>query len=148
MAPGLSLEPDHLFTLPELWPSIERYGTQYRYDPKVLAAIIFQESGFRNWHLHADETGHGLLGLDDNGLLPAYEQWSGSSVGRGRSAQVMPPEQQIEYGAYQLARYQVAYGGDPYAAARAWHRGGGLMNDARGLQYELLIRAHVKRLFG
>jgi hypothetical protein len=38
--------------------------------------------------------------------------------------------------------------GDPYRAARAWHRGEGQWTDALGGRYEALIRRHVAELFG
>ena len=107
-----------------------------------------QESGFRNYRVHNDGTGHGFFGLDDGGMRVPFEQWSGFYIGPGRTANIAPPEKQIEYACYQLARYAVAYGNDPWAACRAWHRGGGLMNDAQGQNYEVLIRRHVQTLFG
>lgn len=138
---------DHLFTLAELWPHIEASGRQYGYDGRLIAGVMLQESGFRNWRVHADGTGHGLFGLDDNGLLPDFENWTGQRFGRGRTAQMIPPALQIAYAAMALARYSAKFG-DPWAATRAWHRGERLMNDAAGLNYERLIRTHVSRLFG
>jgi hypothetical protein len=111
-----------------------------------MAGIIMQESGFRNFQVHRDGTGHGLIGLDDNGLLPDFERWSGMRVGRGASAATIPPEKQIEYLAMKLGEMSRQYG-SPFAAARAWHRGPGAMNDSRGRHYESLIRAHIARLF-
>ena len=145
--PDLTSEADHRFTFAELWPTIKAAGEEFGFDPQVLAGIMMQESGFRNWRVHFDGTGHGLLGLDDNGMLPGFEQWSGLSVGRGQDAASIPIVPQIRYAAMALAGYSRRLGG-PYAAARAWHRGEGLMNDARGRQYEDLIRAHVTELFG
>ena len=138
---------DHLFTFKELWPYISSAAEAYGADAQVLAAIILQESGWKNWRVHADGTGHGLLGLDDNGLLPDFERWSGLKVGRGASAAMIPPKAQIGYGAYQLRRYMDIYGG-AYTAARVWHRGPGLYLDARGDNYEALMRSHVRTLFG
>lgn len=142
----LTDDADHLFTLATLWPTVKAAGAEFGFDPQVEAGIIFQESSFRNWRVHADGTGHGLLGLDDNGLLPDFERWSGLSIGRGQQAVSIPVVPQLRYGAYALADYARRLGG-PYAAARAWHRGERLMNDLRGQQYEQLIRAHVTRLF-
>lgn len=145
--PGsLTDEPDHLFTFEQLWPVIKAAGSEFGFDAQVLAGIMEQEGGFRNWRVHLDGTGHGLLGLDDNGLLPDFERWSGISVGRGQSAISIPIVPQIRYAAHALADYANRLGG-PYAAAQAWHRGEGLMNDTRGQQYEQLIRAHVAELF-
>ena len=138
-------EPDRRFTLNDLWPTIVAYSTNF--DPRIVAAVAYQESGFKNYVVHADGTGYGLFGLDDNGLLPDFERWSGILVGRGHNHKSISPTHQIAYAAYQLARYQSAYG-DAYSACRAWHRGGGLMNDSRGQNYEALIRQHVKTLFG
>lgn len=146
-AAGLPTDPDHLFTFAELRPVIDRAAAEFGADEGVVAGIVEQESGFRNWRVHRDGTGHGLVGLDDNGLLPDFERWSGLSVGRGASAAIIPPELQIRY----LARFVAAETrkfGDPYAAARAWYRGEGLMDDAAGQHYEALIRAHVAELYG
>jgi hypothetical protein len=146
-SPDLTDEPDHLFSFEELWPTIKAAGDEFGFDAQVLAGIMEQEGGFRNWRVHRDGTGHGLLGLDDNGLLPDFERWSGITVGRGQSAISIPIAPQIRYAAHALADYADRLGG-PYAAARAWHRGEGQMNDTRGQQYETLIRAHVADLFG
>lgn len=145
--PGdLTDEPDHLFSLEQLWPVIKAAGTEFGFDPQVEAGIMFQESSWRNWRVHADGTGHGLLGLDDHGMLPGFEAWSGIVVGRGQAAISIPIVPQIRYGALALADYARRLGG-PYAAARAWHRGEALMNDPAGRRYEALIRAHVATLF-
>lgn len=146
--PGAELndEADHLFTFEDLWPTIKAAGAEFGFDPEVLAGIMQQESGFRNWRVHRDGTGHGLLGLDDNGMLPGFEHWSGITVGRGQRAISIPIAPQIRYAAFALADYANRLGG-PYAAARAWHRGQGQMNDALGQNYEQLIRAHVAELF-
>jgi hypothetical protein len=145
--PDLTDEPDHLFTFEQLWPTIQDAGSELGFDAQVLAGIIKQESGWRNWRVHRDGTGHGLLGLDDNGLLPDFERWSGLTIGRGGSAASIPIVPQIRYAAHALADYANRLGG-AYAAARAWHRGERLMDDAAGQHYEQLIRAHVAELFG
>jgi LysM repeat protein len=150
----LSNAPNQQFTLQQLWPSIERYGNQYGFDPKILAGMMFQESSFKNHLVHLDGTGHGLLGYDDNGLLGEFESWVRATqpgqqnfyAGRGHNATSIPPEWQIEFAAKKLSDFSRAYGG-PHAAARAWHRGPGLMNDWRGQNYEQLIRGHVNTLF-
>lgn len=142
----LSDEPDHPFSFAELWPRVETAAAEYEADPRVMAGIIQQESGWTNWRVHHDGTGHGLIGLDDNGLLPDFERWSGLAVGRGRQAAVIPPGLQIRYLARTLAAYTATLG-NPYTAARAWHRGEGLWHDVLGARYEQLIRAHVARLF-
>lgn len=147
-------DPNRQFSLQELMPTIDRYAQQYGFDPKVLAGMIAQESSFKNHLVHRDGTGHGLLGYDDNGLLPEFEQWvrrtkpgqEGYSAGRGHSASSIPPEWQIEFAAKKLAEYSDRYGGD-MAAARAWHRGPGAMNDWRGYNYQDLIQGHMNRLF-
>jgi hypothetical protein len=144
---GLTSEPDHHFTFQELWPTIQTAGDRVSFSSEVLAGIIQQESSFTNWRVHNDGTGHGLLGLDDNGLLPGFEQWSGLRIGRGLNAVSIPVVPQITYAAIVLAKYAQTYG-DSYAAARAWHRGQGAMNDALGQAYEQLIRKHVADLFG
>jgi LysM repeat protein len=151
---SLTNEPNHQFSLQELWPSIERYGNQYGFDPKILAGMVFQESSFKNHIVHLDGTGHGLLGYDDNGLLGDFEAWvratkpgqQNFSAGRGASAASIPPDWQLEFAAKKLSEMSRSYGG-PYAAARAWHRGPGNMNDGLGQRYEQLIRGHVQNLF-
>jgi hypothetical protein len=145
-AQSLSQERNAQLSLQQVWPYIEKYAKQYGADPKVLAAIINQESGFKNYGVHFDGTGHGLVGLDDNGLLPDFEKWSGKSFGRGANAKTIPPELQVEYLAKTIGSMGKTYGSD-FAAARAWHRGGGGMNDARGQHYEALIRGHIGKLF-
>ena len=110
-------------------------------------AVAYQESGFRNYIVHNDGTGHGLFGLDDGGLLPDYERWSGTYVGRGSLASTIPPEKQIEYAAMMLARYAQIYG-DPYIGTQVWHRGPSLWPDAAGQNYNRLIRQHVRNLYG
>ncbi|HVE84447.1 MAG TPA: LysM peptidoglycan-binding domain-containing protein [Myxococcales bacterium] len=155
--PGpLTTEPNHQFSLGETWPYIKQYANQYGFDPHVLAGMVQQESGFKNYQVHFDGTGHGLLGLDDNGLLPDFEGWvrrtkpgqENYSAGRGAGASSIPPDWQLEYAAQKLASYKNTFGGgDDYAAARAWYRGPGGMNDSLGYHYQSLIQAHVSQLF-
>lgn len=90
-------EPDHIFGFAALWPTIQVAAGTYSADAQVLAGIIQQESGFTNFRVHRDGTGHGLLGLDDNGLLPDFEKFSALSCGRGQNAISIPPKLQIEY---------------------------------------------------
>ncbi len=144
--PALPQEADALIPRDLLWSHVQAAATAI--DPRIVLGICYQESSFRNWRVHMDGTGAGLFGLDDGGLLPDFERWSGLQCGRGQNHIVIPPELQIRYACEQLGRYATQFGGDSYAAARAWHRGVGLMNDAHGQQYEALIRAHVQELFG
>lgn len=160
--PGnLSTAAEHRFRLAELWPAIAEqaraYGAAYGVDPKLLAkymaGIVQQESGFRNFRVHRDGTGHGLIGLDDNGLLPSFEASMHFRVGRGRNAKIIPPELQMQFLAQSLAqmaarnrrRHPENQGLD--AAARQWHRGPGAMNGSLGYRYQSLIRTHVRALF-
>ncbi|MHB8872109.1 MAG: C39 family peptidase [Myxococcaceae bacterium] len=144
---GLPQGRDAQMSLQQVWPYIEKYAKQYGADPKVIAAIFQQESGFKNYGVHFDGTGHGLAGLDDGGLLPAFEKWSGMKVGRGPGAKTIPPEKQIEFVCKAMAEMTRKHGGDALAAAREWHRGAGGMNDSRGYHYQSLIQAHIKSLF-
>lgn len=139
--PEPPLESDQQYSLEELYPMM-----QDTFPPEVLAAICYQESTFINWRVHRDGTGHGLFGLDDNGMLPDFERWSGLSVGRGSSASIIPVDLQIEYTKQKLQEYSIKYGG-PYNAARVWHRGEGQWQDSYGDIYEARIRQHVADLF-
>jgi cell wall-associated NlpC family hydrolase len=144
---GLSSEANCQFSFQDLWPCIKQAAAEYGTDAEVIAGITKQESGFKNYIVHHDGTGHGLIGLDDNGMLPDFERWSGMRCGRGHAATCIPPALQLEYCAMIIADYARKYGG-AYAAARAWHRGERLRDDERGQNYEALIRAHVRELFG
>lgn len=135
------------FTFGQLWPVIAEASAPVGAPARVVLAIAYQESGFRNWRVHHDGTGHGLFGLDDNGLVPSFEAWSGMEVGRGLAAAVIPPGLQVEFAARTLAEMAQGYG-DAYTAARAWHRGPTYWRDERGASYERLIRAHVAQFFG
>jgi hypothetical protein len=143
----LSMEPEHRFTFGELRPHIHALADEHGADPQVVAGVIFQESGFRNYRVHLDGTGHGLVGLDDNGLLPDFERWSGLTVGRGAAAEIIPPGLQIAYLAKTIKDYSYRVGSH-YNAARAWHRGEGRGWDHLGARYEELIRSHVAALYG
>jgi murein DD-endopeptidase MepM/ murein hydrolase activator NlpD len=144
---ALSDEPNHAFSFAELKPHVEAAAARYGADPRVVAGIIAQESGFTNWRVHRDGTGHGLIGLDDNGLLPDFERWAGLTCGRGAAARSIPPALQIAYLAKTIGELTRQYG-SAYAAARVWHRGPGLWQDALGDRYESLIRGHIEQLFG
>jgi hypothetical protein len=139
--------PNRAFTFDEVWPHLRTAGATHGADAQVLTAITYQESGFTNWLVHADGTGHGLIGLDDHGLLPDFETWSGFAVGRGHSARSIPPELQLNYLAKTIAAMARNHGGSFLAACREWHRGPTLMNDALGFHYQDLIEAHISRLF-
>lgn len=143
--PELTSELDKLWSYRELKPLFAYYAGKYGFDPLVLAAIAYQESGFKNWRVHADGTGYGLFGLDDNGMLPAFEQWSGLSVGRGGGHAPTTPNQQIEFTAMQLRKYQDQLG-NAILAAQAWHRGLGAYQDELGVNYGQLIRTHMATL--
>jgi SH3-like domain-containing protein len=142
----LTDEPDHAFGFAALWPHIQTAAGKYSADAQIIAAIMYQESGFTNWRVHRDHTGHGLFGLDDNGLLPDFEQFSGINVGRGDNAISIPPKPQIEYACKIIAGYTLSFGG-AMNAARVWHRGAGLWQDPLGQHYEDLVRAHLQELF-
>ncbi|WP_342381215.1 C39 family peptidase [Myxococcus stipitatus] len=143
---GLPQDRNAQLNLQQLWPYIEKYAQKYGADPKVLAGIVAQESSFKNHGVHADGTGHGLIGLDDNGLLPSFEKWSGMQVGRGANAKTIPPEKQMEFLAKTIGDLTKKHGSG-MAAAREWHRGAGAMNDARGYDYQNKIQNHINSLF-
>jgi peptidoglycan hydrolase-like protein with peptidoglycan-binding domain len=141
---ALSNERNHQFTLTELTPTINAYAQKYHVDPKLLAGIIKQESTYQNHIVHDDGTGHGLIGLDDNGLKGDFEKWSGLRVGSGADAISIPPAKQIEFLAKTISVLSTQYyGGDQMAAAREWHAGAGGVNKADGLEYEQLVRGHL-----
>jgi SH3-like domain-containing protein len=131
----LTDEPDHAFSFATLWPYIQTAAGKWSADPQIIAAIMQQESSFTNWRVHRDHTGHGLFGLDDNGLLPDFEEFSGLSVGRGDDAVSIPPKPQIEYTCRTIAAYTLSFG-SAINAARVWHHGPGLWQDALGQEYE------------
>lgn len=166
-----TLEADHPFRFAdELWPLIQRYAARYEVSPRILAGIVRQEAGaeLRNWRVHMDGHGHGLVGLDDGGLLGDFEAWAKLSVGRGATAAIIPIEAQLEFTAYMLRRFQDYYADDPelegrskaYVGARAWHAGGGKKypeagwdganglsrNGPKGVNYERLVREKIEEL--
>lgn len=130
-------------SLEQLAPWINKYAEQYRVRPELIAGIVRQESSFINHGVHRDGTGHGLVGLDDNGLLPDFERWAGVRVGRGRAANTIAPEKQIEFLAKTLADFTDRLNGDDWAAVRAWHAGFNGRDRSNGVEYESLIRGHV-----
>lgn len=141
----LSTARNQQFTLDELTPSINANAKKYGVDPKLLAGIIKQESTYQNHIVHDDGTGHGLIGLDDNGLKGDFEKWSGMTVGSGANAASIPPEKQIEFLAKTLSEVSKNYyQGDQFAAAREWHTGPGGVNSADGREYEQLVRGHMR----
>ena len=146
-ATALPTTPERVFALAELLPVIEQWAGEYGVDPKVVAAMCWQESGGRNWRVHHDGTGHGLFGLDDGGGLIEFERWSGSTFGRGPSAGMLSPVLQIEFVCDWLSRNTATYG-DALTAAQVWHRGPGLYRDERGLRYRELIAGLTRSLFG
>lgn len=137
---------EETFSLQDLLPLFQNAEAAYGTPAEVLAAVAYQESGFKNWRVHRDGTGHGLFGLDDNGMLPGYEEWSGTSIGRGPGADLIPIAPQILYTASVLKDYHDRLGSWDSAVA-AWHRGEGQYQDSRGQNYAALIRAHEASLF-
>ena len=129
-----------------LAPWIEKYAEQYGANPQLMAAVVAQESSFINHGVHRDGSGHGLIGLDDRGLLPDYEKWSGTRVGRGRHANTIPPERQIEFLAMKLGQLTEKFGGDEWEAVRAWHAGVGGRARRNGREYEALIRGRIPQI--
>jgi len=129
-----------------LAPWIQKYAEQYGANPQLVAAVVAQESSFINHGVHRDGTGHGLIGLDDNGLLPDFERWSGTRVGRGRHAATIPPQKQIEFLAMKLAQLTEKFGGDEWEAVRAWHAGTGGRNRPNGVEYETIIRGRIPEI--
>jgi len=129
-------------SLAELAPHIMKYAEQYGVRADIMAAIVDQESSFINHTVHRDGTGHGLIGLDDHGMLPDFERWSGLRVGRGRHAVTIPPDKQLEYLARTLANYENNLG-DEWAAVRAWHAGVNGRDRANGTDYQSIIEGKL-----
>ncbi len=144
--PALPQTRDAEIDVTRLSPWIEQYAEQYGANPQLVAAVVAQESSFTNYAVHRDGTGHGLIGLDDNGLLPDFEQWSGTSVGRGRRAHTIAPEKQIEFLSMKLAQLTEKFGGDEWEAVRAWHAGVGGRDRANGKDYETIIRGRIPEI--
>lgn len=143
---SLSHARDAELSAASLAPWIHKYAEQYGANPQLVAAVVAQESSFINHGVHRDGTGHGLVGLDDNGLLPDFERWSGTRVGRGRRAATIAPEKQIEFLAKKLGEFTEKFGGDEWEAVRAWHAGVGGRNRSNGVQYEQLIRGRIPEI--
>jgi soluble lytic murein transglycosylase-like protein len=130
----------------KLAPWIEKYAAKHGSNPQLVAAIVAQESSFINHGVHDDGTGHGLIGLDDNGLLPDFERWSGTRVGRGRRANTIAPEKQIEFLAKKLADLTDKFHGNEWEAVRAWHGGVKGRNRPHAKQYETIIRGRISEI--
>ncbi|MDP2272048.1 MAG: transglycosylase SLT domain-containing protein [Archangium sp.] len=129
-----------------LAPWIAKYAGKYGVNPQIVAAVVAQESSFINHGVHDDGTGHGLIGLDDNGLLPEFEKWSGTRVGRGHRANTIAPEKQIEFLAMKLDKLTEKFGGREWEAVRAWHGGNGGRNRPHAKHYEQLIRGRIPQI--
>lgn len=128
-----------------LAPWIAKYAEKYGANPQLMAAVVAQESSFINHGVHRDGTGHGLIGLDDKGLLPDFERWSGLRVGRGRHANTIPPEKQIEFLAMKLSKLTEKFANE-WEAVRAWHGGTGGRNRPHAREYELIIRGRIPEI--
>jgi soluble lytic murein transglycosylase-like protein len=144
--PSLPQVRDAELSATTLSPWIHKYAEQYGTNPQLVAAVVAQESSFVNYGVHRDGTGHGLIGLDDNGLLPDFEKWSGTHVGRGRRASTIPPEKQIEFLARTLGELTTKFGGDEWEAVRAWHAGVAGRDRPNGKEYETLIRGRIPEI--
>lgn len=129
-----------------LAPWIAKYADKYGANPQLMAAVVAQESSFVNHGVHRDGTGHGLIGLDDKGLLPDFEKWSGVKVGRGKRANTIAPEKQIEFLAMKLAKLTEKFGGNEWEAVRAWHGGTGGRNRPHAKEYERIIRGRIPEI--
>jgi hypothetical protein len=142
-----SQEPNAEFSFGELQPFIQQCADQYGTDARTMAEIVGQESTFRNLIVHDDGTGHGLIGLDDGGLLSDFEGWTGQRFGRGAGAACIPPEWQIEYLAKTLAEFTREFG-SVIMAARAWHTGAGGRFSPEGDFYEQCLANQERAIFG
>lgn len=129
-----------------LAPWIQKFSAQYRANPQLVAAIVAQESSFVNHRVHRDGTGHGLIGLDDNGLLPEFEKWAGVKVGRGDDASTIAPAKQIEFLAKKLSELTKKFHGREWEAVRAWHGGVKGRNRAHARDYETIIRGRIAEI--
>lgn len=129
-----------------LAPHIQKFAAQHRVNPQIVAAVIAQESSFVNHGVHRDGTGHGLVGLDDNGLLSEFEKWSGTRVGRGKNASTIPPAKQIEFLAKKLGELTKKFHGKEWEAVRAWHGGVKGRNRTHAKEYETTIRGRISEI--
>ncbi|MGV3621108.1 MAG: transglycosylase SLT domain-containing protein [Archangium sp.] len=129
-----------------LAPWIHKFAAQYRTNPQIVAAIVAQESSFVNHRVHRDGTGHGLVGLDDNGLLPEFEKWAGVKVGRGQNASTIAPSKQIEFLAKKLSELTKKFHGKEWEAVRAWHGGVKGRNRSHAKEYETIIRGRISEI--
>jgi hypothetical protein len=117
-------EPGALYSERDLWPAIEAAGRLYGVPPRVIAAMMMQEScdtadgRMRNFTKHHDRTGRGLIGLDPSGELANFELWSKHKLKDG----VAHPVRQIEFLALRLSELKKERG-SLRAAVGAWNGG-------------------------
>jgi len=147
--PGVPATPlvtvaDTQFAQQQVMDVVTNYARLYGVDPRVVGAVCWQESGWKNHLRHADGTGVGLFGLDASGGLIEFERWSRSTFGRGDDTGSLPPVLQIEFVCDWFERKIAAYGLE--RAVRTWHRGPTLWNDARGASYWASVSALMDRL--
>jgi soluble lytic murein transglycosylase-like protein len=125
-----------------MMPHIDKLSKAFGIDRNVVAAIIYQESRGKNLLVHKDGTGHGLIGLDDNGRLSDFEQFVGKTFKRGHKIkEPLPARGQIDYLVDTLSESRKRYGGDMDRAIREWHRGPSkkAQDDELGKFYNKLI---------
>lgn len=84
-------------SLAELAPWIEQYSEQHGVSAELVAAVIEQESSYVNHAVHRDGTGHGLIALDDNGLLPDFEGGRPRPVDLGERPAGAPVAGSLDY---------------------------------------------------
>jgi len=108
-------------------------ATSQHVDPKLLRAVIAQESGFRP----CAESGKGALGLMQ--LMPA-------TVDQFQVADPFDPQQNIEAGAKYLKQLLDKYGGDLSLALAAYNAGPAAVDAAKGIPDIRETRDYVKAI--
>jgi len=153
--PNQSVTAQEAVRMVRLLPTIADAAHRHGIDGRYLAAVVMQESRGINYLNHSKAQGgfgtaedRGLVGLNDKGLMPAFERFIGQSYGRAssRDQKSIPERAQIEFLAYTLAARSTALR-SMNEALREWHAGAGGRNKPQARNYEASVLRHMNNLF-